>query len=734
MEPQDNQKNDEALRTGRDSGEAPNYLYRGFLSYSTEPDYDLARTVESFIESFHLRSGIRRLRLERLQICRDGSDFKLPSRQRDQHLGPGSGIRSILDGYLDQSMYLVVLCSRRASSSPYVKYEIERFLQKHPSDAVLCVITEGESPAQKPEEVFPQELIAAGILERPWYDLRGQRARKNPDWHGVRDFEEELVRLAAHLHGDTAGRIYPAWQRAEERKRKLRMAGVLCAMLLVMGALGAYLWTRTDRYLMTRIYRDAVPLSSLAGLNFSENYLPALACSSSAQNALHAADRTSQYWPRGYAAIGAVLAKSERPQEALELTREIAALADKLRQTLPGDSEGAIGQVAVALAQAHHTEEALEAIARITDLSGGANFLAQVAFIAKVGIAGPRFSGIVDRTIQEMKQKGSAEPVYEWGELAAALASAGRVKEARGIAAPLESMARSNAGKDPYLVARYLTELASAAAVPELKAEDLPIAKAALEAAFRLPIGVDQWQHLSRLAAAYAGLGAPDAAVVVANVIAHAQETLDRDDALSRIGQALATSHDFDQALRVLRLAKASSSAEALVELARQLPAVKETDPIIGAVIELESIRFEDTRAYDLSRFAEALTEARMMLAALRVADSSLSVAHQVSHAGEKAYALAFLAQAYAAAGRSAQARQCFEEALETVGRQQDAEVKSVVFLRLAEALCRLHAYHEAYDLANRCWRPQDKTQAYAAILRAYAVSRNPQLSAACGP
>jgi tetratricopeptide (TPR) repeat protein len=734
MNPQDQQKNDEVLRPAHDSGEPRDYFYRGFVSYSTEPDYDLARTVESFIESFHLRSGIRRLRLERLEICRDGSDFKLPSRQGEQLLGPGSRIRSILDGYLDQSMYLIVLCSRRAATSPYVKYEIEHFLQSHPSDDVLTVITEGESPSQKPEEVLPQELIAAGILERPWYDLREQRARKSPNWRGVRDFEEELVRLAAHLHGDSAGRIYPAWQRAEERKRKLRMASALFAALLVMGALGAYLWTRTDRYLMTRIYREAPPLSNLADLYFSRNYLPALTCSSSAQNALLAAERTSRYRSDGLAAIATVLAKSDRPQAALEITRQLAAIADKPRADAPDTPEYAIGQVAVALAQAHHTEEALEAIERITSLRGRADFLAQVAFIAKLGIKGPRFSGIVDRTIQEMKQKDAPEPFDEWGELAAALASAGRVDEARGIAAQLERMAPSSAKGDPYNVTQYLTQLTSAAAVPELKTEVLPIARAAIEAALRIPSGADQWQYVTRLAGAYARLGVPEGAVILANLIAHAEETLDRDDALSRIGQALSTSHDFDQALKVLRLAKASTSADALVELARQLPAVEEPGPIIDAVIELESIRFKDTRAYDLSRFAEALAEVRMMPAALRVADTGSSIARQVTHEGEKAYTLAFLAQAYAAAAPTAEARRCFDEAAGTVAREFNAESKSVVFLSLAEALCRLHAYHEAYDYANRCWRPQDKTEAYAAILRAYAVNRNAKLSTACGP
>ena len=46
-----------------------------FLSYSTEPDYDLARTLESGLETFHQLPTPNDLVLPPLAVCVDGSDF-----------------------------------------------------------------------------------------------------------------------------------------------------------------------------------------------------------------------------------------------------------------------------------------------------------------------------------------------------------------------------------------------------------------------------------------------------------------------------------------------------------------------------------------------------------------------------------------------------------------------------------------------------------------------------------
>jgi MTH538 TIR-like domain (DUF1863) len=719
--------------------EAAKPFYRGFLSYSTEPDYELARTVESYIESFHLRAGIRRFHLERLEICRDGSDFRLPHQRGEKPLAPGSGIRAILDGYLDQSMYLMVLCSSRAPSSPYVRYEIDHFLQNHSPDAILSLITEGENPSQKPEEVFPPELLAAGALERPWYDLRGQRARQHRGWHGVRNFEEELVRLAAHLHDDSAGRIYPAWQRAEERKRKLRIASGFVSALLAIGLIAGYLWTRTDRYLMTRIAKEGAALSQLNEYAFARNYPSALTCSSSPQDALKAAGLTEQYRNEALEGIAVVLAKSDRPQQALEVTKRTISKY-KVEGSEVGESavQGeSIGQVAAALAQSQHPAEALQAVDQITPLRERSKYLLQLSSLAKLGPTRTHFSALIDRTLRETTQLKDHSDTYQEGYLAAAMASSGRVDEARQLAHALAQGALLRQGQTPESNSDYLISLAETLAVPELKAEVLPIVGSAAQSLQRFqPTEFQdaQFQILLRSGGVFVHLGLADQAVGLATVMARDHETLERDDALSGIGRALIAAREFDRALGVLRLVQSGSSADALVDLAAQLATENDPSHVITAVLELESIRNPQPKAYDLARFGEGLAAAGLLTEAVRVAGAAMSASRTLQSPDEKANNLAYVAAAFAAAGHTAEARSSLQEASAATRQQTDPATRSVLFLRLTEALCRLHAYHEAFDTASQCWRPEDKVQAYAGILRAYAVERNANLRAACGP
>lgn len=60
----------------REAGERDrDFEFAAFISYTTDPDYRLARRVESFIEAFHTQTRSSGLEIEPLQGCRDGSDF-----------------------------------------------------------------------------------------------------------------------------------------------------------------------------------------------------------------------------------------------------------------------------------------------------------------------------------------------------------------------------------------------------------------------------------------------------------------------------------------------------------------------------------------------------------------------------------------------------------------------------------------------------------------------------------
>ena len=227
--------------------------YQLFLSYSTDPDYARAREVEAYLESLHLRPGIRALKLEKLEICRDGSDFRLPSAQDPSALT--DPVRAVLDTYLDQSAYLGVLCSRRATTSPYVGYEVEHFLQRNLGHRILMLVTEGTDPATRPDEVIPRALIDAGIHRRPYYDLRGMRRASRRTALKVRDWEEELVRLADDLRASSTA-MYPAWLRRRDQVRHRRRSAAAALGALAIAALGWWTWTRTESYQFSHLLTD----------------------------------------------------------------------------------------------------------------------------------------------------------------------------------------------------------------------------------------------------------------------------------------------------------------------------------------------------------------------------------------------------------------------------------------------------------------------------------------------
>jgi WD40 repeat protein len=216
------------------------FQYDGFLSYSTRSDYKHARKVEAFLESFHKSFSSSDVTVRQMQICRDGSDFKLPPHAQ---LGPAEQdpIWEIIVGELAKAQYLIVLCSPDSTKSNWVSKEISWMLDHRGTGYILPVVTQGHNPAEKPETCFPAQIISAGLHQaRLWYDLRSwgtiTKAEK------IRDAEDELVRLSSDLLGwDAAknGPLAPLWVRDQLKKRR-RQAGlaiVIAAALVVAASL-----------------------------------------------------------------------------------------------------------------------------------------------------------------------------------------------------------------------------------------------------------------------------------------------------------------------------------------------------------------------------------------------------------------------------------------------------------------------------------------------------------------
>ncbi|HEX7331651.1 MAG TPA: TIR domain-containing protein, partial [Pyrinomonadaceae bacterium] len=241
---------------GKSSSQRPNtsdttarpFIYNAFLSYRSETDYKRARKIEGDLESFHKRASSKAVVIPPLQICRDGSDFTL-SRPRGAVTGTkldeaetgNDPIWSIIQTELSKSEYLVVLCSPGSVKSPFVAKEIQWFMANRGKEWIIPVVTEGADPKNRPEECFPEELMRSRLHESLiWYDLRGlDRSQRKA---GVKDHEDELVRLAADLlrwESASHGPLATIWQR-EQSKQRRRRSFVALMIAAVMFTLGGY--------------------------------------------------------------------------------------------------------------------------------------------------------------------------------------------------------------------------------------------------------------------------------------------------------------------------------------------------------------------------------------------------------------------------------------------------------------------------------------------------------------
>ncbi|HEX2081353.1 MAG TPA: TIR domain-containing protein [Longimicrobium sp.] len=241
------------------TGEPP---YDLFISYARNPDYRVARDLESFLESFHTVAGRGgTAALEPLRVCRDGGDFSLGARSRARAAADPASMEHVIRPHLERSAKLLVLCSASAAASPWVEAEIEWFVQSHGMDAVAVAVTEGDRPERTPERYFPRPLIAAGKHLSGWYDLRAARAR-GP--HPYQDYDEARVQLAADLNDRSAGELFPAWERDQRRQERRRRILLTWTAVVVSAALVVATW----QFLRAAAARDEV--SSQLAESFAE--------------------------------------------------------------------------------------------------------------------------------------------------------------------------------------------------------------------------------------------------------------------------------------------------------------------------------------------------------------------------------------------------------------------------------------------------------------------------------
>lgn len=185
--------------------------YWAFLSYS-HADEARARRLHVLLERYVLPRRARKAH---------GLPRRLFPIFRDvEELEAASILTTRLRDALDESRWLIVLCSPNSAKSKYVNEEIEYFLAKHGRSRVLCVLLDGEPP-----ECFPPTIKA--LKDEPLA----------ADCRPGRDSELAKLKLIAALAGVGFTEL-----RDREAQRKRRMRGMLAAATLLFGAGALAYW------------------------------------------------------------------------------------------------------------------------------------------------------------------------------------------------------------------------------------------------------------------------------------------------------------------------------------------------------------------------------------------------------------------------------------------------------------------------------------------------------------
>lgn len=130
--------------------------YWAFLSYSHADEAAAAR-LHRALERYTLPAAVRRAH---------GLPKRLIPVFRDvEELEAAAGLSKRLETALDESRWLIVLCSAASARSKYVNAEISYFLKRHGPERILCVLQDGEPPDSFPPAIqaLDDEPLAADL-------------------------------------------------------------------------------------------------------------------------------------------------------------------------------------------------------------------------------------------------------------------------------------------------------------------------------------------------------------------------------------------------------------------------------------------------------------------------------------------------------------------------------------------------------------------------------------------
>ena len=182
--------------------------YDGFISYRhNKRDTAVAIEIQHSLEHFHIPKAIK----EKYQK----QGFERIFRDEEE-LNTGADLAKKIEDALDNSEYLIIICSNEYTKSKWCLLEVETFLKKHDPDHVLCVLSEGEPPT-----IFPEALLKKGEPLACDYRMEFKEARRS-----------QLPKLASTMIGCTYDELVMR-QEKYRRKRALILAGIIASLAII---------------------------------------------------------------------------------------------------------------------------------------------------------------------------------------------------------------------------------------------------------------------------------------------------------------------------------------------------------------------------------------------------------------------------------------------------------------------------------------------------------------------
>ena len=197
-----------------------NKEYFAFISYKRE-DEKWAKWLQHKLEHYHLPVNVRKENPSLPQSIR-------PVFKDTSELAAGVLAEEIHEA-LDNSKYLIVICSPRAAQSKWVGKEVQTFIDMGRSDKIIPFIIGGTPFSDNPEE----ECFPSSLLNLP----------KEQELLGVNinemGREAAVVKVVAHMFGLKFDTLWQRYEREQKRKRWMWIGGSVLLALLGL-SIGGY--------------------------------------------------------------------------------------------------------------------------------------------------------------------------------------------------------------------------------------------------------------------------------------------------------------------------------------------------------------------------------------------------------------------------------------------------------------------------------------------------------------